>query len=172
MSTKTKVVLAAAALLGAALGASAKDNGPPMIDIEKTCRANTHALATTMGGELNESFDACVADEKMAREQITKDWAGYPAAARAQCLQPDEYLPGYVEWLVCLDMTRDVLKKRAEPSPANAGDSSKTTTVGSSPKGRASNRRTRPERKECPIVKTNQDGSLAWVDACPLGPPY
>lgn len=172
MSTWTKVALAAAAaaVLGPALAAPAKDKGLPTINIEKTCRANTTALETPMGGEMQASFDSCVADEKMAREQITQNWKSYPALAKSQCLQPDEWLPGYVEWLVCLEMTRDVIKKRAEPAAAKAGDYG--TTVGSGAKGQASNRRTRHEPKDCPIVKINPDGSLGWVDACPLGPPY
>jgi len=172
MSIRTKVFLATMFVVGAALAAPAKDKAVPKIDIEKTCQANTTALATPMGGEMKANFDSCVADEKMALEQITKDWSGYPASARAQCLQPDEYLPGYVEWLVCLEMTRDVMKKREQPTTANASDASSSTTVGSSAKRQTSNRRTRPAHKDCPIVVLNKDGSIASVDACPLGPPY
>jgi hypothetical protein len=171
MSTKTTIALAAA-VLGAALSASAKDSGPPKVDIEKTCRANTESLGTALGGEINTSFDACLADEKMAFEQITQGWAKYPALAKSICIQPGQYSPTYVEWLVCLDVTGDVIKRRTEPSGATAGDSSRATTVGSRSKGQSSNRRTRPVHKECPIVKLELDGSIASVDACPLGPPY
>jgi hypothetical protein len=169
MSSETKAVLAAAVFLGAALSASAKDKGPPRIDIERTCQSSTNALTMSLGADVGADFDSCVTAQKMALEEITRGWAAYPGVARARCVQPNDYLPGYVEWLVCLDMTRDVLRKRAEASAGNAGASSSSKTVGSGDKGRASDRRTRPERKECPIVNVNQDGSIAWVDACPLG---
>ena len=172
MPPKMKVMLAVVAFLGAAPAASAKDSGLPKIDIGKTCRSNTKALGTSLGGEVNSTFKTCVEDEKTALQRIKKDWAGYPASAKTQCLHPTEYLPGYVEWQVCLEMTRDVRKKPPEPSAGNAGNATSSMTVGSSARPAASRRRMGPERAQCPIIKSNKDGSLAWVDACPLGPPY
>jgi hypothetical protein len=171
MSTKTKIVLAAAAVLGATLAASAKNGGLPMIDIARTCHANTDALATSLGGEISANFDSCMADEKMAREEIIKNLASYPASAKSLCMQANQYLPSYTEWLVCLDMTQAVMKKR-EQDPAGTVDRSSASTTGSGANRQAAGRRSRPAHRECPIVKINQDGSLAWVDACPLGPPY
>jgi hypothetical protein len=171
MSTRAKLAVAVAAILVTS-ACLAKDSGPPRIDIEKTCRSNTAALTTSLGGEIQSNFDSCMTGEKGALDQIIKDWAGYPALAKQRCIQPREYLPGYVEWLTCLEMTRDVLKQRKEQSAGNADDRSSSETVGSGTKRQSSKGRTRPERKDCPVVKIAEDGSIAWVDACPLGPPY
>jgi len=56
----------------------------------------------------------------MARDQLVKDWASYPALAKSRCAKPQEYLPGYVEWLTCIEMTRDslqILKETRAPAP-------------------------------------------------------
>jgi hypothetical protein len=86
-------------------------------------------------------------DEQDARNQIVKDWANYPAIAKERCVQPKEYLPGYVEWQACLDLTRDVLKLRRENAPSTSG-----STTGS---------------PECPVVKYTEDGSIDYVINCP-----
>jgi hypothetical protein len=72
-----------------------------------------------------QGMDTCVADERAAREQLLKNWATYPASAEAACVQPQEYLPSYIEWQTCIDMTQAVpeLRKRQEPSPTGAGAS-------------------------------------------------
>ena len=38
-------------------------------------------------------------DERDARDQLVKNWSRYPALAKEQCVKPQEYLPGYVEWM-------------------------------------------------------------------------
>jgi hypothetical protein len=73
-------------------------------------------------------------------------------------VQPKEYLPGYLEWQVCLELTRDVLKMRKE----NA-----SSTAGSSTRRRASGRRNGAVTGECPVVKYTGDGSIDYVINCP-----
>ena len=116
---KSKIVLTAAIILGAMSAAAAKDSGsaaaardsgPPTVDIQKTCRESSNVLS--LSGSDNQDFDACMSDEQVARDQLVKDWANYPAAAKGQCIKPKEYLPDYVEWQSCLDMTRDVMTMR------------------------------------------------------------
>jgi hypothetical protein len=107
---KSKIVLTAAIILGAVTAAAAKDAGPPTVDIQKTCRESSNVLS--LSGSDNQDFDACMNDEQVARDQLVKDWANYPAAAKGQCIKPKEYLPDYVEWQSCLDMTRDVMTMR------------------------------------------------------------
>ena len=118
MLSETRIALVAAVILGAAGAAVAKDAGPPMIDIEKLCRADIDALRAVFTTSEVQAMDACIADEQAARDQLTKSWASYPALAKAQCVQPREYLPGYVEWQSCIEMTRDVLDLRRHPAPA------------------------------------------------------
>jgi hypothetical protein len=118
MLTKAKIAAAAAIVLSAASASVAKDAGPPAIDIEKLCRADIEALRAVFTTTEVQAMDACVADEQAARDQLSKSWASYPALARAQCVQPREYLPGYVEWQSCIEMTRDVLDLRKHQAPA------------------------------------------------------
>jgi hypothetical protein len=92
-------------------------------------------------------MSVCLMDEQDARDQIVKDWANYPAIAKERCAQPKEYLPGYIEWQACLDLTRDVLKLRREDAPSTSG-----STTG---------------RPECPVVKYTEDGSIDYVINCP-----
>jgi hypothetical protein len=160
MLTKSKLVLATAVIiiLGAVSPSLAKDSGPPTIDIQRTCRESSSALIGLTGSDSQDTFSSCMNDEQTARDQLVKDWATYPAPAKALCVQPKEYLPGYVEWQSCLEMTRDVLNLRKEQAvsvPASA-DASR----------RSSGRRSGSEARECPIVKTTEDGSIDWVDNC------
>ena len=158
MLTKSKIALTAAIVLGAASACLAKDNGPPNIDLQKTCRESSNALTGLTGNDAQDSFNTCMDDEKMAREQLVKNWATYPALAKARCVQQKEFLPGYVEWQSCIEMTRDVIKLRKEqavstPASSNASDQS-------------SRRRTSSKTRECPIVKIGEDGSIEWVITC------
>jgi hypothetical protein len=111
------LVLTAAIILGAVLAAAAKDDGPPTVDIQKTCRESANVLSGLKGTD-NQDFDACMSDEQLARDGLVKNWANYPAAAKAQCVKPKEYLPDYVEWQSCLDMTREVMTMRQGGSPS------------------------------------------------------
>jgi hypothetical protein len=145
MLSKAITAMAAAAIIFSAASTSvAKDGGPPTIDIQKTCRENVNALRTILGGEIGQDMGVCLMDEQEARDQIVKDWATYPAIAKTRCVQPKEYLPGYVEWQSCLELTRDVLKLRKENASPTSGS-----------------------REDCPIVKYTDDGSIDYVINCP-----
>ncbi len=156
-NSKVALVTAAAIILGVTSASAANDGGPPKIDIQKTCRESSSALSGLTDTNSQDSLSACLNDEQAARDQLVKDWATYPALAKTQCVQPKEYLPGYVEWQACLDMTRDVLNLRKQQAAsanasANGGPSSK--------RGAGSGDR------ECPIVQTAEDGSIDWVINC------
>jgi hypothetical protein len=161
MLTKSKLVLATAVIiniLGAVSPSLAKDGGPPTIDIQKTCRESSSALIGLTGSDSQDTFSSCMNDEQAARDQLVKEWATYPTPAKALCIQPKEYLPGYVEWQSCLEMTRDVInlrKEQAGSAPASSDASHQS-----------SGRRSSSEARECPVVKTAEDGSIVWVDNC------
>jgi hypothetical protein len=159
MLTNSKIAFVTAAImLGAASASLAKDGGPPNIDIQKTCRESSSALLGLTGNDSQDTFSTCMDDEQTARKQLVKDWATYPALAKAQCIQPKEYLPGYVEWQSCLEMTRDVIKMRKEQAVSAPASSDASR--------RSSGRRTGSEAGECPIVQTTEDGSIDWVVNC------
>jgi hypothetical protein len=121
--TKAKAAVAGAMVLGAASISLARDSGPPTIDIEKLCRGNLDAMREVFAAGDLQGMDTCVADEQAAREQLFKGWATYPGSAKAACVQPQEYLPGYVEWQTCIEMTQAVLelRKRQEAAPTPPG---------------------------------------------------
>jgi hypothetical protein len=157
LTTSITTVVAAVIVVGAASTALARDGGgPPTIDIQKTCRENVTALSTILGGQIGQDMNVCLMDEQAARDQLVKDWATYPAIAKERCVQPKEYLPGYVEWQSCLEMTRDVLKLRKESASSTSGSSRQ-------PSGRRGGAVT----GECPIVKYTDDGSIDYVINCP-----
>ena len=140
---------------GQASAAPAKGSGPPNIDIQKTCRESSSALVGLTGSDSQDTFSSCMSDEQTAREQLVKDWATYPALAKTLCIQPKEYLPGYVEWQSCIEMTRDVLNLRKEQAASAAADSHAS--------GQSSSRGTGSKDRECPVVQIADDGSIEWV---------
>jgi hypothetical protein len=139
---------------GQASAAPAKGSGPPTIDIQRTCRESSIALLGLTDNPKGD-LDSCLSDEQAAREQLTKDWASYPALAKSTCVNPNEYLPGYVEWQACIEMTRDVIQLRKDQAASAPADSNAS--------GQSSGRRTGSKSSECPIVHTADDGSIDWV---------
>jgi hypothetical protein len=98
---KTRIILYAAIIFGA--GSSAFAGVLPNLDIQKICRASEAApFADGVS-----TVDSCVSDELAAREELDEKWVNIPATDKAHCVLPAEYLPGYVEWLTCLEMERE-----------------------------------------------------------------
>jgi hypothetical protein len=141
MFTNSKAILSAAIVLAAASTASAKDIGLPNLDIEGACHASEKAVAAIFSLTFD-IFKSCMNDEEEAREQLKKDWASFPAPNKAKCIQPKEYLPSYVEWFTCLEMTRDVrAMRKGQPEIATTVD-------------------------RCPVVRFREDGTIVSVNAC------
>src|ERR1700730_7724273 len=110
MSTKMKITLSAAIFLAAASATPAKDGSLPKIDLEKVCRASEKEINAVFTGINRDVFAACMNDEQTARDQLVKDWETFSTLDRARCVVPMDYLPSYVEWSTCIEMTRDVRK--------------------------------------------------------------
>jgi hypothetical protein len=167
MLAKATATVVAVIVLGSASTSLARDgSGPPTIDIQKTCRENISALGTMLGGEIQQDLQVCLMDEQAARDQLVKDWASYPAIAKARCVQPKEYLPGYIEWQTCLEMARDVLKMRKENASGTSG-SNASGTSGPSASRRTSRRHGGAAKGECPVVTYTEQGSIDYVINCP-----
>ncbi len=165
MLIKASATVVAVIILGCASPCLARDaGGPPTIDIKKTCQENVAALNTTLGGEIGQDLDACLMDEQEARNQLVKEWANYPAIAKSRCVQPNEYLPGYVEWQACLDVTRDALKLRKDQN-TSGGEVSNAAPRTSSRRTRATKAGT--VKANCPIVKYTEDGDIDYIINCP-----
>jgi hypothetical protein len=145
---KWKIVASAALILAGASVATAKSSDVPTINLQNGCRAAAAELIATFGNQTNDPYDGCMSDEQAGRDQLVKDWDSFPALAKRFCVQPKAYLPSYVEWLTCLELTRDVMKMRKEASQA-AGPGGKSATS-----------------RECPVVKFGDDGNIIFVIAC------
>jgi hypothetical protein len=154
MLRKLKIVVSAA-LIFAGASAVAKDRGLPTIDIQKGCRAAEVEL-TALFGTQSDAYKSCLNDEQTARDELVKNWDNFSASIKARCVQPGEYLPSYVEWQTCLEMTRDVMKMRASASE----------TVGQGTGRKSGKGRTGSKTKECPVVEVGVDGNVISVDAC------
>ena len=167
MLAKATAILVSVIVLGSASTPLARDGGGlPTIDIQRTCRENVNALSTGLGGQINQDLQVCLMDEQGAREQIVKDWSTYPAIAKERCVQPKEYLPSYVEWHTCLELTRDVVKMRKENASGTSG-SNASGTSGSSASRRTSRRHGGAVKGDCPVVKYTEQGSIDYVINCP-----
>jgi hypothetical protein len=151
-------IIASGTILGAGSASFAKDAGPPTIDIQRTCRENIAALRSVLGTSIQQDMDACKNDEEDARQQLVREWGAYPALARSRCVKSNEYLPGYVEWLVCIQMTQDALKSR--------GQQTAPATVGSSDSRSSPRRRTAAGTRVCPAIQYAQDGSIDYIINC------
>ena len=160
LTTSITAVASAAIVLGAASASQAQGRGgPPKINIQKTCNENIAALQTLLGNDIQQTAEICLQDEQMARDQLVKDWASYPALAKSRCAKPEEYLPGYVEWLSCIEMTRDSLQLLKEKS------SSSTTNTAT---GQSSERRVGRAVSDCPVVKYDEkNADIDYVINCP-----
>jgi hypothetical protein len=131
--------------------------GLPKIDLQKLCRASQLGALGTGGDSPERSIGSCVMDEQEARDQIIKSWSSYAASDRARCIQAGVYLPSYVEWLTCIEMTGDVRKLRAGQH---------TETVGAGSSSQRARRRAGIPKKQCPVLHYHDDGSVDWVIAC------
>jgi hypothetical protein len=127
----------------------------PTIDVKSLCQKGARVLSQ---GTVVDAAGACQQDELAARDEIIKNWATYPPADRSACIQPASYLPSYVEWLTCLEISRDVARLRKEP----------LQTVGDGQAGRRTSRKggARTGAYECPVVHWRVDGTIDSVDAC------
>ena len=98
-----RTIAIAATSLAAAAACAAE---VPTLDVAKTCRpiANDRSLAI--------DTDRCFKTEKQAHEQLTREWADFPAADRTLCTQTATMggTASYVELITCLEMKRDVAK--------------------------------------------------------------
>ena len=76
----------------------------PTLDVSRTCKP----LAPDVGIDM----DRCLRTERQTRDQLAKEWSGYPAADRSLCTATATMagMPSYVALITCLEMRRDAAK--------------------------------------------------------------
>ena len=65
-----------------------------------------------LGSTGTNDFQVCMDGENRARDTIIKDWSKYTDSDRVGCIQPNVYLPTYIEWLTCMEMNKAVREAR------------------------------------------------------------
>jgi len=83
--------------------------GPPELDVSTSCSAAVRGSVT-----IGTDKQACLNDERTAKDTLAKDWSNFSLNARAQCVGMNRTggPPSYVELLVCLEMMRDAGKNQ------------------------------------------------------------
>ncbi|MEJ2375100.1 MAG: hypothetical protein P8Y53_21855 [Pseudolabrys sp.] len=84
----------------------------PKLNIEPGCRAAAEALK----GQGSRDPNACLRDERQARETLEKQWHRFSVAERTRCVQLTTLggLPSYVELLTCLQIAKDAKNMNAK----------------------------------------------------------
>jgi hypothetical protein len=103
MAIPTKVALATTVALFAA---AAYAGDVPTLNVNPTC--------TPIGNDKIFPIDTkqCLRSEQEARDQLVKEWAGFPAADRSLCTATASMggMASSVALITCLEMKRDVAK--------------------------------------------------------------
>jgi len=103
----------AAALSGLGISAAGAQARVPTIDIANTCKIAAEVTVSLTGGGSQNDLEICMKGESDARDQMIKNWSTFEASDRAGCMQPNAYLPSYIEWLTCFEMNKQVREMRA-----------------------------------------------------------
>jgi hypothetical protein len=89
------------------------DGPPPQIDVEPACSGI--AQQSDVSGislDLDKEMKVCITTEQERRADLVKQWPTFSAADRTSCM--NEVTNGgqstYTEFLICLEMARDVKK--------------------------------------------------------------
>ena len=109
----------AAALLALSLSAPALAAEPavPRLDVGPTCRP-----LDPNDKSIRIDTERCLKTENEARDQLVRQWADFPAADRALCIQTATLtsMASYVDLITCLEMRRDVAKLPADRGLSSA----------------------------------------------------
>ena len=91
----------AATLLTSSIAAP---DGPPKLNVGPSCQA-----AARNSISAGRDKDACMADERVSEDQVTKNWSQYAPDDKTQCVGMNRKggPSSYVELLSCLEIMRD-----------------------------------------------------------------
>ena len=98
----------AVSVIGAAIAVAGQvvawAGGPPELDVSVSCNSAARGSVVVGTGR-----QACLNDERAAKDTLAKEWNSFSLIARTQCVGMNKTggPPSYVELLVCLEMMRD-----------------------------------------------------------------
>jgi hypothetical protein len=84
-------------------------DGVPNINYEKGCRASAAANASLGIVIDDQSVNACMAEEKGARDRLSQQWTEFSSSDRVHCEREAALgeMPSYVELQTCLQIARE-----------------------------------------------------------------
>jgi hypothetical protein len=85
----------------------------PTINVETVCREAAAVTLSLVPGGAND-VEICLNSEDNARQQMIKNWSNFDRSDRSGCIQPNVYLPSYVEWLTCFEMNKVVREAKTQ----------------------------------------------------------
>jgi hypothetical protein len=94
------------AAMAAAIHGIAAADGLPELDVVPSCRI---ADRVSLSGEPDKAIQACLDDERTAKEDLVKRWTSFSRADQTLCVGMNRTggPSSYVELLTCLEMMRD-----------------------------------------------------------------
>jgi hypothetical protein len=124
----SRLVVLAAVLVAPGLARAAE--GVPDMDMEPSCKA-----AETAATILGRTGANCRSDEKSAKETVGREWQSFSAADRNHCrsLVNMGGPPSYVEFLSCLEMSRDARQIAQNRGRQGTNQPQSSETTGSAP---------------------------------------
>ncbi len=105
--------------------------GPPNLDVSESCNAATFGAVSAARDK-----QACLEDERTAKDQLTKVWNTFAQDVKASCIGMNRTggPPSYVELLTCLEVLRDA-RASERHDPLVSGLPTQSTTTGVAPGG-------------------------------------
>lgn len=75
----------------------------PTLDTRPTCAGAAREISITRTVEM------CEQSEQQARDALAKEWASFPSADKATCVETTRMggFPSYVQIQICLELARD-----------------------------------------------------------------
>jgi hypothetical protein len=73
----------------------------PKTSFDDICQG---AKVSSLPGEEASAFQACIRDERSAKDELQKRWGNFTADMREACAEPAGLTFSYVELLTCLEM--------------------------------------------------------------------
>ena len=105
--SSTFAIALAAKLVGSVLAVA--DTGFPQFNPEPGCKAAT-AINQSIDLTVSQTYEACMADEESAKQELQQSWSKYSVADKRRCVgqTEDGGMPSYVEVLECILVTINV----------------------------------------------------------------
>jgi hypothetical protein len=100
-------ILLVAKLVGSVIAVA--DTSFPEFNPAPGCKAAS-AINQSIDLAVSQTYEACIADEESAKQELQRSWSKYPAADKRRCVgqTEDGGMPSYVEVLECLLVTINV----------------------------------------------------------------